>query len=306
MLNTQREILLTIGCSGSGKSTYASELVKSNNSWVEINRDNIRANLFLGGNPHLMWQQYKHTNANEKLVNQQVEILFHKAVNARKNIIISDTNLNIKTRHYWVNIAEKYNYKYGEKIFGLDLSLEELLRRDSLRLDKPVGKNIILKQWSQFYQQFGRKYIPNMSLPKAIICDIDGTIAQKSPLRGYYHWDLVGLDSPRNFVVEIIQFLSKIKNYHIIFLTGRDECCRDITYNWLLDNLKIQRNNFSLLMRKSGNNRDDRIVKEELFFNDIATKYNVIAAVDDRPKVVRLWKDIGILTVDVSETYLEF
>ena len=59
-------------------------------------------------------------------------------------------------------------------------------------------------------------------------------------------------------------------------------------------------------MRKSGNNRDDRIVKEELFFNDIATKYNVIAAVDDRPKVVRLWKDIGILTVDVSETYLEF
>lgn len=55
-------------------------------------------------------------------------------------------------------------------------------------------------------------------------------------------------------------------------------------------------------MRKNGDNRNDRIVKEELFFTEIAIKYNVIAAIDDRPK----WKDLGILTLDVSKTYLEF
>lgn len=299
-----KKILLTVGISGSGKSTFAKQLVESDPSWVEINRDKIRADLFLCGNQHQMWQKYKHTNSNEKLVNQQVEILFHKAVNAQKNIIISDTNLNIKTRNYWVGISERYNYLYEEKIFGLDLSLKELLKRDSLRTDKPVGKDIILKQWSQFYNQFGRKYIPNVLLQKAVICDIDGTIAQKSPLRGFFDWNLVGLDSCRELIAEIIQFFSKVKKYHIIFLSGRDECCKDITYNWLLDNLRID--NFSLHMRKNNDSRDDRIVKEELFFNNIASNYNVIAALDDRPRVVRLWKDLGLLTIDVSNTYLEF
>jgi predicted kinase len=301
------KILLTIGCSGSGKSTFAKNLIESDSSWVEINRDIIRANIFLQGDQHQMWQRYKHTKANEKLVNQQVEIIFHNSVRDKKNIIISDTNLNIKTRQYWVDIAYKYNYLYEEKIFGLDLTVDDLLKRDFQRTDKPVGKDVILNQWSQFYRQFGRKYIPNNKLPKAILVDIDGTIAKKSPLRGYFNWDLVGLDSPRQFVVEIIQFLSKIKKYHIIFLSGRDSQCEDITKNWLLDNLKITERDFSLYMRQHEDSRNDRTIKEELFFSNVANNYNVIAVIDDRPRVIRLWKDIGIENViDVSNTYLEF
>ena len=198
-----KKILLTVGISGSGKSTFAKQLVESDPSWVEINRDKIRADLFLCGNQHQMWQKYKHTNSNEKLVNQQVEILFHKAVNAQKNIIISDTNLNVRTRNYWVGISERYNYLYEEKIFGLDLSLKEI-RLGQINLSEKI--------WSQFYNQFGRKYIPNVLLQKAVICDIDGTIARKSPLRGYFDWNLVGLDSCRELIAEINQFLSTLQN----------------------------------------------------------------------------------------------
>lgn len=301
----ERRLLLLIGCSGTGKSTYASKL---DSSWVEINRDNIRADIFLGGNIINMWSRYRHTKQNESIVNERVEIIFHKAILEGKNICISDTNLNIKTRQYWIEIAEKYKYTYSEKIFGLDITVDELLKRDKKRVDKPVGHDTILLQWTKFYQQYGRKYIPDTLLPKAIIVDIDGTIANKSPLRGYYDWSLVSLDTPRQMILDIVGFIYHKYQSHIVFLSGRNYICYDITYNWLLDNIGGNLNmNFSLLMRSDNDNRNDRIVKEELFFNNVAPYYNVIAAIDDRPRVIRLWKDIGIpIVLDVSKSYLEF
>lgn len=39
--------MLTVGCSGSGKSTFAKEFIKYNPDYVEINRDNIRFDTFV-------------------------------------------------------------------------------------------------------------------------------------------------------------------------------------------------------------------------------------------------------------------
>ena len=50
-------------------------------------------------------------------------------------------------------------------------------------------------------------------------------------------------------------------------------------------------------MRGFGDNRNDRLIKEELFFNHINDKYSVLGVFDDRPRVVRMWYDIGIPTV---------
>ena len=43
--------------------------------------------------------------------------------------------------------------------------------------------------------------------------------------------------------------------------------------------------------------RKDTTVKEEIFWDSIADKYNVVAVIDDRPSVVRMWYDIGIPNV---------
>ena len=53
--------------------------------------------------------------------------------------------------------------------------------------------------------------------------------------------------------------------------------------------------------------RQDTIVKEELFWEHIEPIYNVIAAFDDRPVIVRLWHKLGIPNViAVADPYIEF
>lgn len=62
-----------------------------------------------------------------------------------------------------------------------------------------------------------------------------------------------------------------------------------------------------LFMRESGDFRCDTIVKEGIFWKYIASDYNIIAAFDDRPRVVRKWKDIGIpLVISVQKDYRDF
>lgn len=94
----------------------------------------------------------------------------------------------------------------------------------------------------------------------------------------------------------------------ILFMSGRDECCKEETERWIR---KYFYNNdeqdIKLFMRKRNDIRNDKIVKEELFWDNVNDNWNVIAAVDDRPRIVRLWNDIGIPNViSVQKGYNEF
>ncbi len=46
--------------------------------------------------------------------------------------------------------------------------------------------------------------------------------------------------------------------------------------------------------RKHGDSRKDDVVKEEIFWDRIADRYNVKLAVDDRAQVVEMWRRIGV------------
>jgi len=62
-----------------------------------------------------------------------------------------------------------------------------------------------------------------------------------------------------------------------------------------------------LYMRTTGDNRSDRIVKEELFWQYLEPYWNIVAAIDDLPRVVRLQHDLGIPNViNVQRGYDEF
>jgi hypothetical protein len=55
----------------------------------------------------------------------------------------------------------------------------------------------------------------------------------------------------------------------------------------------------ALYMRKAGDYRSDDIVKEEIFnkyFGDV--KDRVLCVFDDRPRVIRMWRRIGIPVFD--------
>ena len=81
------KIILTVGASCSGKSAWAAEQIHSKN----INRDDIRFNMFCGGKRD--WTKYKFNKTNEAIVTEISETYALNAAGRGKDIIISDTNL---------------------------------------------------------------------------------------------------------------------------------------------------------------------------------------------------------------------
>src|SRR5690606_32635614 len=134
------------------------------------------------------------------------------------------------------------------------------------------------------------------SLAKAIIVDIDGTVATNDGKRGFYEWEKVGADAPRPFIIEMVASLQCVHDYKVIFVSGRDSVCRQQTTEWL-DNY-LYGVYSGLFMRAEGDQRRDSVVKKEIFFRDIAPNYNVVGVIDDRAQVLReCWYEIGIQNV---------
>ena len=149
------------------------------------------------------------------------------------------------------------------------------------------------------------KYEPNPDLRDAIIFDIDGTLAHMED-RSPFDWRKVGEDKPDEIVMLLVEkFYSE--GFEIIFMSGRDEICRDITLSWLDYHLTFEVPSSSLFMRPHKDFRKDCLIKEELFKKNVATSFNVRAVVDDRPQVVRMWYDIGIpKVICVGNPWKEF
>ncbi|MCK9369791.1 hypothetical protein M0R04_07795 [Candidatus Dojkabacteria bacterium] len=54
-------------------------------------------------------------------------------------------------------------------------------------------------------------------------------------------------------------------------------------------------------MRKAGDNRDDTIVKREIFENEIKDKHYIKYVLDDRRKVVAMRRDLGLTCLQVAD-----
>ena len=262
---------------------------------LELNRDEWRFKLFTEGEPS--WAKYKFTKERENKVTEKLNELFDYAVKQLLPIIISNTNLNKKDHEYWKAKAESVGYDFEVKYFPVTLS--EALKRDKKRGGLSVGQDVIFDQWQKWLAIVeARKYKPNEFKPKAIILDIDGTIALTNGRSHYDYSEAVFTDKPRLDVIEMVSAYASITNSVIICVSGREDICKQHTLNWLETHcIDYER----LHMRRSGDTRCDTIVKEEIFWNEIEPYYNVVAAFDDRPKIVRHWKFLGIpLVVDVS------
>lgn len=294
-------VQLLCGVSGSGKSTHSQELKRLLPSVMEINRDEWCFDFYTNGVHD--WSLYKFTKDRENRVTAKCNELFDIAVQAMRPIVISNTNLNQKDHDYWKVKAEEAGYDF--EVVYFPITLEEALYRDSKRGALAVGREVLFKQWQKWLKISGfKKYVPDTSKHKAIIVDIDGTVAMVNG-RSHYDYTKVSTDLPRKEIIKIVQCWAMSSNAEIIFMSGREDSCRADTVRWL--HKHFEDTIPYLYMRKTGDQRNDRIVKEELFREYVADNWNVIGAVDDRPRVVRLWNDLGIENViSVSVNYLEF
>lgn len=132
-------------------------------------------------------------------------------------------------------------------------------------------------------------------IPKAIIVDIDGTLAKMNG-RSPFDWHRVGEDKVNEPVKAIVMAMKKL--YTVIIFSGRDGVCRTETINWLNDN-RIHYD--KLFMREEGNNEKDAIIKRRLYDTYIKDKFDIEFVLDDRNQVVDMWrKDLGLTCLQVD------
>jgi predicted kinase len=286
------KFILCQGISASGKSTYARKLLENDPWWTELNRDRWRFALFAGGTED--WGLYKFSKANEDKVSEFIKKDWLSAVARGDNVVCSDTNLSQKYVDQWRKEAETYGYDF--QVLQFPVTLDEALKRDERRPNS-VGSKVIVEQYKRWLKLTNRvAYVPNENLPECILVDIDGT--------GPFEWLKVGVDSPRQFVLDIIEaYQTRYPSVATVLLSGRDSKARAETERWLIQH-EIAYD--ELYMRWSQDQRKDSIIKEELFWDLVAPQFHVLFVVDDRPQVVRMWKDLGLSVVDVSESYGEF
>lgn len=145
--------------------------------------------------------------------------------------------------------------------------------------------------------------VPEGYYYSTIIVDIDGTLALRNG-RGPFHWSKVSTDLPNKRVVALVEDLAAV-GHHILFMSGREDVdnCRKDTIQWLRDNLDFLEADDvpELYMRAKGDNRPDDEVKYELFDNHVRNFNDISFVLDDRSKVVKMWREIGLTCLQVAE-----
>jgi len=148
-----------------------------------------------------------------------------------------------------------------------------------------------------------------MSKKEIVICDIDGCLVDTAwifdkaeEMNSSDKWDFFNRnannhDNKINYdLVTLIDKLKFFAGYKIFFVTGRS----DIIYKDTLRMLKrlFTHEDITLLMRREGDYSPSHEVKERIL-NELKEKYKIICAIDDEPNNCKMFKDNGILTMQI-------
>lgn len=304
------ELVITRGLPASGKTTFARLWVERDRAKrARVNRDDLRRmvddGVFIAGTTEQRIQAVR---------NSVIQGLLNRGV----SVICDDTNLPNRVCRDLADIAARCRAEFRIEDFT-NTSLELCLTRNEAREDKnPVPQHVIQDMHLRYIHgkqtplaftpttnadsRLCNFYEPDDKLPKAFICDIDGTVALKGD-RDPFDETRVHEDRPNPAVVDVVRTLIRA-NYVPLFLSGRTEGCFGETWKWLREYVipeTPQGLQGLLFMRPKGDNRKDSIVKRELFDRNVRQHYNVMFVLDDRQVVVDMWRDeLGLTCLQVA------
>lgn len=287
------KLIICRGIPGSGKSTWAKSYCLSTDA-VRVSRDDIRVSTF-----------GRSTGVDEDAVTKIEDAMVEAALKAGKSVVVDDTNI----RHAYVKRFASIGQKFGADVavMQFDIDVEEAIRRVKDRaanggLDVPEK---VIRDMHRRLKMSGRveleeetafkPYVPHELSAKAILVDVDGTLAHNNGHRGFYEYERVGNDEVIEVIAEMVR--RYCVDHTIIVMSGRDDSCERATRVWLNDN-NIPFD--AIYMRRTGDKRKDTIVKIELFDKHVRDNYNVQFVLDDRASVVEAWRSIGLRVLQVA------
>lgn len=329
-----RTLVIFKGLPGSGKSTEAAALVKKEpKRWVRINRDDLRGMAVgPGNNPHAR------DDKREDLVRTFKEALMRQAFDAGYDVILDDTHLQpagLKKLH--AAAAAYGDVKVIEK--GVNVDVDTCVARDAKRTGFAHVTEKVIRDFARFSGlDKGRKLsdkeayyeprpdsfrvlVQDDKLPKAIMCDLDGTLAIIGDRTPYDATDCDVKDLPNWPVIQTVLAMHA-QGVKVMFMSGRDQKYRPETIRFiekycleaccpLADGdprgIGYRPIPYELHMRGETapdpdklDQRKDSIIKEELFDAYVRGKHNVLFVLDDRNQVVDQWRSMGLTCFQVA------
>lgn len=295
------------GLPGSGKTTVAHDRIERRKKKIygeiptsvpanqipitRVNKDDIRAELETKA-----WQW---SQENEKDVILIRDSRIRQALSFGFDVISDDTNFG-KHEATLRKLAEDCHADFAVDDSFCQVPIEECIRRDGLRVGKAqVGEAVIrgMAKRNGIAQVNPQKYEADPDCMPAIICDIDGTLALNLH-RDPYDTSKYMSDEIHYGIRDIIRLFHDTRSYQIVYMSGRDDAFRQVTKDWL-DGFGCPPG--PLWMRAAGDKREDSIVKSELFDVHVRGCYNVKFVLDDRDRVVKMWRSMGLTCLQVAE-----
>ncbi|MDI1459697.1 AAA family ATPase [Catellatospora sp. KI3] len=294
-LTTTPTLTITRGLPGSGKTTWA----KTQPNVVRVNRDDLRRMLH-GGNLGEGWAEVQVTVAQRA----QVEALLRAGV----DVVCDDTNLRAKVVRELAELAAACGARTVLRDFT-DVPLQTCLERDAARPEaERVGPEVIMRMHERYLTgkreqltlpepAVHRTYTPPVGMPRAILVDLDGTVALMGARSPYDH-TRVHLDLPNQPVIDAVRALHAA-GHTVVYCSGRVDACREATAAWLDEHVGVPY--AALHMRRTGDQRKDSVVKQEIFERELRDNWHVVAVLDDRNQVVRMWRELGLTVFQVAD-----
>lgn len=275
-----KKLIMVKGLPASGKSTWAREMCLK--GYKRVNKDDLRAMI---DNSH--WSK-----DNEKNIVIVRNLIVGQYLGEGCHVIVDDTNLDPKHEIDLRNIAKEWGAKFEIKDFT-DVPLDVCLERDRKR-NPSVGKDVIMGMYNRYLKPEVKKIENNPELPYRIICDLDGTLALHNG-RGPYEIEKCETDLVNRPIWNILTIYGLD---YVIFVSGREDKYRPETERWLADLFPKKP---LLFMRKTDDLRNDAIIKREIYEAEIKDKFNIDFVLDDRDRVVRMWRELGLTCLQVAE-----
>ncbi|WP_328707619.1 phosphatase domain-containing protein [Streptomyces mesophilus] len=303
---TKPVVHVMTGLPASGKTTAARKLQEEADGRMRrVNLDDLRVMLDVPS------PEQRRSYAHEQTVLEIQDAAVRAAVEGGFDVVVDNTHLtpNIPKR-LKAAVAGKGTFVVHD---FTDVPLEECIRRDAGR-PREVGEEIIriladkhtkarsggwrlTAEWLNDEPEV-TPYVPDPALPAAVMCDIDGTLALRGD-RGPYDFtrcDEDTLNEPVRHALRAFRAGDGDGDV-IVLLSGRGEEHRAITEAWLAHH-EVPYD--ELWMRAHGDHRRDDLVKAELFDAHVRNRYAVRVSLDDRDRVVAVWRRMGLPTWQVD------
>ena len=133
----------------------------------------------------------------------------------------------------------------------------------------------------------------------AVIFDMDGTLCDTSTIEHFIDGEEKDFHAfhaasaacpPRAPVVEAAR-AEHANGRAVVVVTSREFIWRDLTLDWLVEHgIPYE----ALYMRIVGDYRKDVLIKKDILAQIADDGFTVLAAWDDKPAVIDLWRDSGI------------